>query len=164
MRFGPALILSIAALAGCSTATTQTTTAVENPAASVAATRGSMSDAFGAMLNRERGQKNLPALAVSGTLAKVAQGHANDMSTFSYFSHTSRDGRKLGDRARAQGYGYCFVAENIAQGQRSEPEVLAAWMNSPGHRRNNLSTKATEFGLARAANNYWVLVLGNPGC
>jgi len=164
MRFGPAIILTFAALAGCSPTLTETTATVGASTVTVAATRGSSSSAFGAMLNRERSRKNLPALAISATLTKVAQGHANDMSTFSYFSHTSRDGRKLGDRARAQGYGYCFVAENIAQGQRSEPEVLAAWMNSPGHRRNNLSTKATEFGLARAANNYWVLVLGKPGC
>ncbi len=44
------------------------------------------------------------------------------------------------------------------------PNVIRAWMNSPGHRRNILNPKVTEFGVARAPGNYWVLVMARPGC
>jgi uncharacterized protein YkwD len=83
------------------------------------------------------------------------------MSQNRYFSHTSPNGGTLADRVQAAGYPYCFAAENIAQGQQSAAEVMTAWMNSAGHRRNNLSDRATEYGVARAAGDYWVLVLGS---
>lgn len=119
---------------------------------------------IGAILNAERSAKGLSRVDSSGRLTKAAQGHANDMSATGQFSHRSSDGRQLGDRVRGQGYGYCVLAENIAQGQRDVSDVVRVWMASPGHRRNILNPQVTEFGLGRAAGNYWVLVLARPGC
>lgn len=115
----------------------------------------------GARLNAARAQRGLGQLTRSDALWRAALAHADDMSRNGYFSHTSRNGETLVDRAKAVGYSYCFIAENIAQGQRSAADVMNAWMNSPGHRRNNLSDRATEYGIARAAGDYWVLVLGS---
>jgi uncharacterized protein YkwD len=70
----------------------------------------------------------------------------------------------VGDRVRRQGYGFCFVAENIAKGQGSLERVLNGWLASPGHRRNILASQAREFGLVRGPGNLWVMVLGKPGC
>jgi len=115
----------------------------------------------GNRLNAARVQRGLGQLSRSDALERAALAHANDMSRKGYFSHTSQNGDTLVDRVKAVGYSYCFVAENIAQGQRSSADVMNAWMNSPGHRRNNLSDRATEYGIARAAGDYWVLVLGS---
>lgn len=119
---------------------------------------------IGAILNELRGQKGLSALTVSGKLTKAAAAHAQDMARRDFFSHTGSNGSALGDRVRAQGYGFCFAAENIAKGQKSERDVLQSWMASRGHRKNMLHRKATEYGIARASGDIWVLVLGRPGC
>ena len=117
-----------------------------------------------AFLNAERASKGLQPVRRSSQLTAAAARHARDMSAGPFFSHASANGDTLVDRVRRQGYGYCLVAENIAQGQASEAEVMAGWMQSQGHRRNILDPGVTEFGLARAPGNYWVLVLARPGC
>lgn len=118
---------------------------------------------IGSLLNAARASNGLPALTASGKLAAAARVHAQDMASNGFFSHTGSDRSKPSNRVRAQGYGYCFVAENIAQGYPSAERTMAGWMSSTGHRRNNLSNKATEYGAAKVGD-YWVLVFGKPGC
>jgi uncharacterized protein YkwD len=85
------------------------------------------------------------------------------MAKYSYFSHTSRDGRSPWQRIRAQGYNY-GSAENIAAGQSSAKSVVVAWMKSPGHRKNilNCSSKAVGVGVARGGSYgiYWTQDFG----
>jgi uncharacterized protein YkwD len=76
-----------------------------------------------------------------------------------YLSHTGLDGSTAADRVLEVGYDYTFVAENIAQGFRSEATVMDAWMNSPGHAANIVDPRAVDFGLAREQDT-WVLLLG----
>ncbi|MFV2034853.1 MAG: CAP domain-containing protein [Halocynthiibacter sp.] len=53
----------------------------------------------------------------------------------------------------------------MAQGQSNAGEVMAMWMESRLHRRNNLLPNVREFGIGySAARKSWVLVLANPGC
>lgn len=118
----------------------------------------------GRLLNARRAEVVLSPLSLSAQLKAAAQAHAKDMARNGSFSHTGSDGSSVGDRVRAQGYGFCFVAENIAQGQPTASAAMESWMNSTGHRRNNLSAQAREYGSARAAGNIWVLVFGASGC
>ncbi len=113
--------------------------------------------------NAMRANAGLQPLRVSGALTRAAAEHARDMAQNRFFSHTGSDGSGIGDRARGAGYGFCFIAENIAQGQSSVDQVLTGWMASTGHRRNILSEGAREFALVREGN-IWVMVLGRPGC
>lgn len=115
-------------------------------------------------LNAFRSAKGRSVVTYSGALERTAQAHARDMARHGYFDHTGRDGSTIGDRLTAQGYGFCFAAENIAKGQLSLNEVMQSWENSPGHRKNMVHRKVTEFALARAEGNIWVMVLGTPGC
>lgn len=115
-------------------------------------------------LNTLRAEKNRPPLAYSARLGQAAAAHAQDMAEKGYFSHAGRDGSSAGSRVRAAGYGWCFVAENIAKGQRTLEAVMAAWEASRGHRRNMLSREAQEFALARAPGDIWVMLLARPGC
>ncbi len=116
------------------------------------------------LLNGLRAQQGLAPMTESRKLTKAAQTHAKDMARNGFFSHEGSNGSSVGDRVRKQGYGFCFVAENIAKGQASEQEVMQSWVNSSGHRKNMLNRNAAEYGLARASGNIWVLVLGRSGC
>ncbi|HMM96945.1 CAP domain-containing protein [Phycicoccus sp.] len=124
-----------------------------------AATPTQLEQSVVALVNRERAKVRCSALRVDARLAKAAKLHSTDMAVHNYFSHTSRDGRTPWTRIRAQGYRY-GSAENIAAGQTTASEVVAAWMHSPGHRKNilNCSNKAIGVGVARVlkASRYGV--------
>ena len=115
-------------------------------------------------MNALRAEAGRAALRYSDQLERIARLHAEDMARSGVFSHTGSDGSTLGDRAGGAGYGFCFIAENIAKGQRTREAVMASWGQSRGHRRNMLDRRATEMGLARADGALWVMVLGRPGC
>lgn len=121
--------------------------------------------AFKALMNGARVSNSLGPLTTDTRLTNAAQGHADDMSIRGYFSHTSPEGKTVGDRIHAQGYNYCWAGENIAMGYATPADAFAAWMASPGHKANMLSSQAQEFGLGHApSGQYWVLVLAKPGC
>ena len=52
--------------------------------------------------------------------------------------------------------GYSAVGENIALGQRSPEQVVEAWMNSEGHRRNIMNEDFEKIGVGFASNFGWV--------
>ena len=81
-----------------------------------------------------------------------------------FFRTKVSDGSKLGNRVLAQGYRFCWTAENISVGQATLHETFAGWVRSTGHYLNMTAREATELGLAEADGNYRVLVLGQPGC
>jgi uncharacterized protein YkwD len=115
-------------------------------------------------INTVRAGEGRAPLTVSGALTRAAVAHARAMARTGRFGHAGRDGSTVGDRVRREGFGYCFVAENIAMGQATPEEALRGWMASPAHRRNLLDPRAAAFGLARGAGPVWVLVLGRDGC
>ncbi len=105
-----------------------------------------------------------PPIIWNNQLEDAAQEHAQDMSNLSYFSHTSKDGRSMSDRAIAIGYDYkgyknYTVGENIAQGQMTIAEVMDGWLKSPGHCRNLMNPAFKEIGVAEV-NHYWVQDFG----
>lgn len=118
-----------------------------------------------ALVNSERTRAGLAALKSNDSLTAAAQGHAQDMAVNGYFSHTSLDGRTLGDRIRQAGYSYRAAGENIAWGQRTPSEVVSGWMASPGHRRNILNPNFRELGIGLARDTdgvpYWVQNFGS---
>lgn len=114
------------------------------------------------MINGIRKDKGRKAIRYSTQLESVAASHANDMASKGYFSHTGANGSSIGDRTTGKGYKWCFVAENLARGQGSLVEAMAAWKSSKGHYKNMIHKQAREFGLARGAANTWVMVLAKP--
>lgn len=115
-------------------------------------------------LNDYRAGKGRAPLTYSTTLEAAASVHARDMAARGFFDHQGSDGSSVGTRVTRQGYGWCFVAENIAKGQGSLAEVIQGWANSRGHRRNMLARQAREFALVEAPGRIWVMVLAAPGC
>jgi uncharacterized protein YkwD len=110
-----------------------------------------------------------PPVTLSGTLAGVAYGHANDMAEHDYFEHQDLTGQSPADRVRAVGYHEKLVGENIAYGPGSVEEVVQGWLNSPDHCENIMDPRFAEMGIAFAAGRtssrrglYWVQVLAEP--
>ncbi len=110
--------------------------------------------------NAERDAAGCDDLRVDLRLAAAAQGHAEDMAEKGYFSHTGQDGREFDERIRAEGHP-SPGGENIAQGQETADDVVAAWMDSPGHRRNILDCSFTSIGVGYEADgDHWVQNFG----
>src|SRR5262249_62385218 len=92
-----------------------------------------------------------PPVALSGTLANVAFGHAADMAEHDYFEHRDLNGKSPADRDRTGGYRATLVGENIAYGPKSVEEVVQGWLDSPGHCENIMDPRFAEMGIAYAA-------------
>jgi uncharacterized protein YkwD len=110
-----------------------------------------------------------PPLAWNDLLTSAADGHSKDMAAKNYFSHTSADGRTLGDRVSATGYAWTMLGENIAAGYATTNAVMDGWIASPGHCANLMNASFAEVGVAcvpgAAADTYstyWTMDLGRP--
>jgi uncharacterized protein YkwD len=110
------------------------------------------------VLNAHRARHDLGALRLNRKLSTAARRHSRAMVREHFFSHDSPNGASFVDRIRATGYlegaQSWSVGENIAygSGRRSTPRSIGrAWMNSPGHRANILSTSFREIGIGIAA-------------
>lgn len=141
-----------------------TTTATPEPPTTTTSPRGPAPSgpvaAVVAATNAERREAGCPALDTDRRLTRAAQGHAADMAEDDFFSHTGEDGEEFDDRIRDTGHP-APGAENIAQGQSSAAEVVAAWMDSSGHRRNILNCSFTDIGVGYdERGDYWVQDFG----
>lgn len=110
-----------------------------------------------------------PALAWNDVLAQAALAHSSDMAGQRYFSHYDKQERAVAYRATQAGYRWRLIGENIAAGQDSADEVVAGWLDSPGHCVNIMNPKYTQMGSAFAISGnpasgrvYWTQVLGTP--
>lgn len=101
-----------------------------------------------ALVNKERQNAGLPALALDEELSSVALVKAKDMIQQNYFSHTSPVYGSPFDMMKRFGITYSAAGENIAKGQSSAAEVMQDWMNSQGHRENILSSSYDSIGVA----------------
>ncbi len=115
------------------------------------------------LVNARRVKVGCKAVTLDPRLTAAAAGHAQDMATNDFFSHTSRDGRTFVGRIKAAGYP-TPRSENIAAGQPTVAAVMDAWMGSAGHRANILDCSATAMGAANAPGGtygiYWVQDFG----
>jgi uncharacterized protein YkwD len=109
------------------------------------------------VLNAERVRHNLRPLRLNRKLSAAARRHSRAMAKRRFFSHNSLSGASFVDRIRRTGYlsgaRSWAVGENIAygSGSRSTPRSIGtAWMNSPGHRANILSSSYSAIGIGVA--------------
>ncbi|WP_175991319.1 CAP domain-containing protein [Bacillus sp. Marseille-Q1617] len=108
------------------------------------------------LTNQERAKQGLPALKVDAELSKVAKAKSQDMQQNNYFSHDSPTYGSPFDMMKQFGVEYSSAGENIAMGQPTPEEVVQAWMNSDGHRKNILSSNYTHIGVGYVENgHYW---------
>lgn len=114
--------------------------------------------------NQARIANSLPSLKVNSKLNAGAMIKIQDMFAKQYFEHISPSGVGPADIAKEDGYEYILIGENLAMGNfKNDQELLAAWMNSPGHRANILNPRFTEIGVAVQkgyydSNEIWMAV------
>ncbi|TCC03816.1 CAP domain-containing protein [Kribbella soli] len=97
--------------------------------------------------NQIREQQGCGPLRLDSALVEAAGKHASDMVRRHYMDHTNPDGQDPGDRMAAAGYRGSGWGENIAAGYDSAQKVVAAWMQSDGHRKNILNCRFTTIGV-----------------
>lgn len=121
-----------------------------------------------AMTNAERRKAGVPELQESPKLTTAAQLQSDQMGSASQMDHVLPGAPypSPSDRLAAVAYAWAAYGENVAMGQRSEAEVVSAWMNSASHRANILNPAYTEFGfgVAKDANGrpYYAEMFGRP--
>jgi len=98
------------------------------------------------LVNQARSQAKVPALQIDMELTKVARIKSQDMIDNNYFSHNSPKYGSPFDMMKSFGINYMHAGENIA-GNQTVQAAHNALMNSPGHRKNILSTDYTFIGI-----------------
>jgi len=126
----------------------------------------SLEDQVITLVNKERAARGLAALKTNWELSRVARLKSQDMIDKNYFSHTSPTYGSPFSMMQKFGLRFSAGGENIAYGQRTPQEVMNAWMNSPGHRANILSSAYTHIGVGAAKKSngtlYWTQLFMKP--
>ncbi len=120
--------------------------------------------------NQERAKAKLGFLASDSELTRAAEMKLQDMFQNQYFQHVSPKGESVSDVAKRAGYEFIVVGENLALGVfAGDDQVVAAWMASPGHRKNILDVRYQDIGVAVGQGTYqgrrqWLIVqqFGKP--
>ncbi len=98
--------------------------------------------------NQKRTENGLQALSNNSQLAEAASKKADDMFAKNYWAHNSPDGTTPWVFIKQSGYNYVYAGENLARGFSSASDVVNAWMASPTHRANILSSNFKDVGFA----------------
>lgn len=98
--------------------------------------------------NKNRQNANLNTLTYNPKLEEAARLKAEDMMIKGYFAHVSPDGTTPWHWIKEAGYNYRYAGENLAINFSDSSDVTDAWMKSPSHRANILSSNFTEIGVA----------------
>lgn len=116
-----------------------------------------------ASVNHHRAQAGRRAAVVDSRLTAAAQRHSDHMARERIMTHVGAGWTNAGQRVTNAGYRWNTWAENVAAGQTTPAQVMAAWMNSPGHRANILDSRVVHIGVAAAKGSngvtYWTMVL-----
>jgi uncharacterized protein YkwD len=98
---------------------------------------------------------------MNSKLNSAAQKHADWMAQTRQYSHAGDGGKTFWTRLLAEGYQPSGAGENIAYGHRTVSDVMAEWMQSPGHRQNILNPAYKHVGYGVASHGgrlYWCVV------
>jgi uncharacterized protein YkwD len=110
--------------------------------------------------NAFRAAQGRAPVRVDPALTGAAQRFAEFMASSELYGHEA-DGRQPTERARAEGYESCTVAENIAYQYSSlgfgteelATLLLEEWEKSPAHRRNMMLPQVVDIGVGVARSS-----------
>jgi hypothetical protein len=105
------------------------------------------------LTNEKRTQAGLLPLSLNSTLSQAAQAKGADMLNKGYWAHVAPDGTQPWAFFTNFGYKYRYAGENLARDFSSASSAVEAWMNSPSHRENLLSSKYKEIGIGVIEGN-----------
>ena len=118
------------------------------------------------LTNAYRASNGCATLAISPELVAAAREHSRDMAEHGFLKHEGSDNSEPWDRAKAAGYLWSKIGENILNGMTTGEGAMTLWKDSPGHRANIITCAYQDTGIARvqAANGdwYWTQLFGTP--
>jgi hypothetical protein len=101
------------------------------------------------LTNRRRLDAGLPVLNLDNRLADAARRKAADMFAFNYWAHVNpQNNRQPWYFFDAVNYQYRFAGENLARDFGTTVPLVQAWIDSPTHRENLLSSRYRDTGIA----------------
>ena len=166
MRFGLLALAPSIVLGGCTVPVHATSSPSAPSTETSPATLGATESRIFRLVNAERRRQGLPDLAYNPQLDRMARIQAENMARFQKMAHVLPEATfpTLTDRARAAGYPYSRLAENVALGYPNAQTVVEGWMASKGHRANILNRDVEETGIAIARSSaggiYYCQVFG----
>lgn len=102
------------------------------------------------LTNQERQKAGVNSLVLSDQLSEAASKKAADMFEYGYWAHNSPTGKTPWIFIKSSGYKYVYAGENLARGFTTARDAVKAWMASPDHRNNMLSSNYEDVGFAVA--------------
>jgi hypothetical protein len=75
------------------------------------------------------------------------------MFSQNYWDHTSPSGTQPWTFFEENNYSYVYAGENLAKGYTDSESTVKAWMESPSHKENILSSRYSEIGVAVGTGN-----------
>lgn len=103
--------------------------------------------------NQKRQENGLAPLSIDSQLSQAANGKASHMFSNGYWAHNAPDGTTPWFFIKGAGYNYVYAGENLARGFSSAEEVVNAWMASPEHKKNMLSSNYKHVGFSVQTGN-----------
>jgi len=100
------------------------------------------------LTNQKRNDNGVPPLVYSAQLSEAARLKGEHMLALDYWAHVAPDGTEPWKFFNDVGYKYRYAGENLARDFSNPTDAINAWMASPTHRDNMLSTKYKEIGVA----------------
>lgn len=100
------------------------------------------------LTNKERQNAGIGSLILNDKLSAAASKKAQDMFENNYWAHNSPTGKTPWVFIKSSGYKYVYAGENLARGFTSASDAIKAWMASPDHRSNMLSSNYQDVGFA----------------
>ncbi|MDO8488416.1 MAG: CAP domain-containing protein [bacterium] len=100
------------------------------------------------LTNSRRQEKGLNTLQMNGELSAAASSKAADMVARGYWAHVSPNGTQPWYFITNAGYQYRYAGENLARDFSDAGSIVQAWMDSPTHRDNLLSSRYKDIGVA----------------
>lgn len=114
----------------------------------------SSSDEILTAINSTRSDNKQNVLTFNSQLNQAASVKLADIQKYLYWSHDNPEtGKKWLSFIRESGY-RAGTGENLAKGYDGTNELISAWLNSPAHRKNLLSSKFKSCGIAYGQVNY----------
>jgi hypothetical protein len=117
--------------------------------------------ALGRMVNEQRAAHGLPPLRIWPELTQVARAHAAELDERRVLIHATASTGNLKTRLQTRGMRFTLAAENLADAATPR-QALAAFLASPGHKRNLLDPALTHMGVG-LSGRYYVLAMVRLG-
>ncbi len=104
--------------------------------------------------NKERNLHNIAPLTINSKLIESAKLKADIMLESNCWSHYCPEGQSPWTNFERVDYNYLYAGENLAEGFKDNSILMKAWMASPTHKKNILSSLFSEVGIGFAHGDY----------